>query len=504
MVRRTNEALGAYNTEMTEPGGEAAPPEKGQSSMPQRAFRALTAAFVVALASLGGALYLTHERFSATPEIVVEPGPGVASLDDLHALLMNPHAADQRMLDNAFRQVEKAFYKPVNAQTLLTGEQRELVAYLKHHNVADPAIPFSVATGDEEHDVQLLNRDLQLAQSQYGKMTSDAELTQAAIRGMLNSLGDPYTTYLSASEISSLEESLKGGDFGGIGVYIEQDPRTREIVVAPIEGTPAYRAGVKVGDEILAVDGKPVSGLKLDEVEHLIRGRTGTVVHLLVRPHSTGGAGHTVAITRDHIEVPSVHAKMEDGYEYVRLAEFGETSYGEVKKALLEGKSAGAKGYILDLRDNGGGLLEAAVEISSLFIPHGTIVSTIDRWGGRETKSADDEALGAVPLVVLVNKYTASASEITAGAIQDYRVGTLLGTKTYGKGVVQSIYNLSDGGALKITTARYVTPLGRDIHHKGIQPDIFVDQSVDEPIIDTPKDTQLAAAKSFLRRTANR
>ncbi len=472
--------------------------------MPPRALRALTAAFVVALASLGGALYLAHARSGATAEIVVEPGSGVASLDDLHALLMNPHAADQRMLDNAFRQVEKAFYKPVNAQTLLTGEQRELVSYLRHHRIADPAIPFSLATGDEAHDVQLLNRDLQLAQSQYGKVTSDTELTQAAIRGMLNSLGDPYTTYLSSSEINSLEESLKGGDFGGIGVYIEQDPRSKAIVVAPIEGTPAYRAGVKVGDEILAVDAKPVMGLKLDEVEHLIRGRTGTVVHLLVRGHAGGSPSRNVAITRDHIVVPSVHAKMEDGYEYVRLADFGQTSYDEVRKAMLAGKNAGAKGYILDLRDNGGGLLEAAVEISSLFIPHGTIVSTIDRWGGRETKTADDDAIGAAPLVVLVNKYTASASEITAGAIQDYKVGTLLGTKTYGKGVVQSIYNLSDGGALKITTARYVTPLGRDIHHKGIQPDVFVDQSVDAPIIDTPKDTQLAAAKNFLRRNARR
>ncbi len=473
--------------------------------MPPRAFRALTAAFVVALASLGGALYLAHERAGQNAEIVVEPGPGVATLDDLHQLLMNPHAADQRMLDNAFRQVEKAFYKPVNAQTLLTGEQRELVTYLRHHRVADPAIPFSFANGDEAHDVQLLNRDLQLAQSQYGKVTSDTELTQAAIRGMLNSLGDPYTTYLSSSEINSLEESLKGGDFGGIGVYIEQDPRTKAIVVAPIEDTPAYRAGVKVGDEILAVDGKPVAGLKLDEVEHLIRGRTGTVVRLQVRSHGgSGNASHTVAIVRDHIVVPSVHAKMENGYEYIRLADFGQTSYDEVRKALLAGKNAGAKGYILDLRDNGGGLLEAAVQISSLFIPHGTIVSTIDRWGGRETKTAEDDSIGAAPLVVLVNKYTASASEITAGAIQDYRVGTLIGTKTYGKGVVQSIYNLSDGGALKITTARYVTPLGRDIHHKGIQPDIFVDQSVDAPIIDTPKDTQLAAAKAYLRRNAYR
>jgi carboxyl-terminal processing protease len=485
------------------PEGRTGAPKNEPAPMPSRTFRVLTAAFVVAIASLGGALYLTHERLGgSTGQVILEGAPGVATLD-LHALLMNPRAADQRELDNAFQQVEKAYYKPVNAQVLLNGEQREIVSYLKKHNIPDPAIPVEFASGDEEHDLQLLNRDLQLAQSQYGKQTSNAELTQAAIRGMLNALGDPYTTYLSASEIDSLEESLKGGDFGGIGVYIEQDPRTKEVVVAPIEGTPASKAGVKMADEIIDVDGKPITGMRLDDVERLIRGKIGTVVRLTVHSHGANG-DHTIAITRDHIQVPSVHARMEDGLDYVRLADFGQTSYDEVRKAFLAGKAQGAKGYIFDLRNNGGGLLEAAVDISSLFIPQGTIVSTIDRAGGRDTRPANNDAIGAVPLVVLVNKYTASASEITAGAIQDYKVGTLIGTKTFGKGVVQSIYNLSDGGALKITTARYVTPLGRDIHHKGIEPDIVVDQPVDEPIIDTPKDTQLNAAKAYLRRIARR
>jgi carboxyl-terminal processing protease len=203
--------------------------------------------------------------------------------------------------------------------------------------------------------------------------------------------------------------------------------------------------------------------------------------------------------------VPSALAKREDGYEYIRLAEFGQTSYDEVRKAVLDGKAHGVKGYILDLRNNGGGLLDAAVSISSLFIKDGTIVSTIKRNGDRDTQTALHESVGAAPLVILVNKFTASASEITAGAVQDYKVGTLIGTKTFGKGVVQSIYNTSDGGALKITTAKYVTPLGRDIQHKGIEPDVIVNQTVDAPMmIDSPKDLQLAAAKSYLRRIARR
>lgn len=467
-----------------------------------KTFRALAAAFAIAVASLGGALYLAHEAPRHDPAPLSDVGTAAGGLD-LRALLDNPRGGDQRMLDSAFRQVEKTYYKPINAQTLLNGEQRELVSYLKAHKIASPLVPKLHATGDETNDILSLNKSLAQTQSLYGKRTPSGELTQAAIRGMLNSLGDPYTTYLSPSEISSLEESLKGGDFGGIGVYIVQDPRNRHVLVEPIEGTPAYKAGVKIGDRIMAVDGHKVAGLKLDAVERLIRGKIGTVVHVAVQRHAQT-ATHDIAITRDQIYVPSVHAKMENGFDYVRLADFGQTSYEEVRKAMLEGKSKGAKGYILDLRNNGGGLLEAAVEISSLYITQGTIVSTIDRNGERDSKSATHQAIGVEPLVVLVNKYTASASEITAGAVQDYKVGTLIGTKTFGKGVVQSIYNTSDGGALKITTAKYVTPLGRDIQHKGIAPDLVVEQQAEAPIIDTPKDVQLAAAKSYLRRIARR
>jgi carboxyl-terminal processing protease len=431
---------------------------------------------------------------------MLDSGPSLAAVD-LHALLEDPHS-DQGMLDNAFRQVERTYYKPIDASTLLAGEHKELVDYLKAHNVPSPKIAEKSATGDENEDIASINLALSDAEQRYGKQTSTVELTQAAIRGMLNSLGDPYTVYLAPSEINALEESLKGGDFGGIGVYIVQDPRTKEVLVDPIEGTPAYKAGVKAGDRILAVDGHSVTTLKLDDIEHLIRGEIGTVVQLEVRSPSSK-TNRMVPITREKIYVPSVHAEIKNDLDYVRLADFGQTSYDEVRKAMLDGKAHGVKGYILDLRDNGGGLLDAAVQISSLFIPNGAIVSTIDRAGDKDTRTATHESIGAAPLVILVNKYTASASEITAGAVQDYKVGELIGTRTFGKGVVQSIYNTSDGGALKITTAKYVTPLGRDIQHKGIEPDMVVDQPVDIPM-DTPKDAQLAAAESYLRRVARR
>jgi carboxyl-terminal processing protease len=165
---------------------------------------------------------------------------------------------------------------------------------------------------------------------------------------------------------------------------------------------------------------------------------------------------------------------------------------------MLDGKAHHVRGYILDLRNNGGGLLDAAVDISSLFVAQGPIVSTIDRAGDRDVRDASGQTIGATPLVLLVNQYTASASEITAGAVQDNGVGTLVGEKTFGKGVVQSVYNLPDKGALKITTARYLTPKGRDIQHKGIVPDVVVNQRVDLPIIDTPADKQLSAAKKII------
>jgi carboxyl-terminal processing protease len=460
--------------------------------------KALLAVLVFCLAALGGF------HFAAPPAPPADApslrdGTDVAALD-VSAAFERP---SEELLDTAYRQVQEHYYKPVDVQQLLDGERRELNSYFKAHHAASPRFPAERMTGDRLHDEGLLNRTLQAAEHASGPRVQDEELTQTAISGMMNSLGDPYTTYLSPREISALEESLRGGDFGGIGVYIVQDSKTKVILVEPIEGLPADRAGVKTGDEVLAVDGVATAGMTLDAVEREIRGPKGTNVRLLLKSHATN-VRRTVSVTRGQIVVPSVRARMEDGFEFVRLLDFGQTSYEEVRRAMISGKEHGAKGYILDLRNNGGGLLEAAVQISSLFIPDGTIVTQIDREGNREPRPSIHDSIGVAPLVILVNKYTASASEITAGAVQDYKVGTLIGTRTFGKGVVQSIYNMRDGGALKITTARYVTPIGRDIHHKGIEPDILVNQPIEPTIIDSAKDEQLAAAKAYLRRVARR
>ncbi|BDE04780.1 hypothetical protein WPS_00560 [Vulcanimicrobium alpinum] len=468
--------------------------------------RLLSAALVVLAAALGGAAYAGRAGASADP-LGTAAAPTVVIGDrkviglDLSTLLGRGDPQHQ-MIVLAYEQVEHAYYKPVADNLLVTGEHTALVKFLQSKKVASPQVPQSTATGERSRDLAILENTLASVQQRYASVAPRDTYTQVALTGMLNGLGDPYTTYLSPQEISGLDEQLHGGDFGGIGVYIVQDAKTGAVLVDPIDGNPAIKAGIRAGDAILAVDGKSTSGQKLDTVEREIRGPNGSTVALTIKRHATS-ATTTVHVMRAQIRVPSIRAKVEDGIEYVRLSDFGSNSAQEVRQAFLDGKRRNVRGYILDLRYNGGGLLDAAVDISSLFIPQGTIVATIDRAGNRDVRSATGNAIGAKPLVVLVNRYTASASEITAGAVQDYGVGTLVGEKTFGKGVVQSLYNLPDKGALKITTARYVTPKGRDIHHKGIQPDVTVTQRVDLPIIDTPADKQLTAAKQIIAKDAS-
>jgi carboxyl-terminal processing protease len=462
-------------------------------------FRALLAALIVVVVASAGALYIGY-RSGTEAANSRSLSFDVATTDDVRDLFSSSSDGTQ-LVNVALRKLETSYYKPVDPQQPLHGEETALLSYLRDKKVPHPTLPAETVTGDPSQDGASLSNVLTYAQTHYGTelgSNSRTDLTETALRGIMNSVDDPYTVYLSPREMQGLSESLSGGNFGGIGVYIEQ-LKTGEVVVMPIEGLPADKAGMKPGEVVDSVDGTPVKGMTLDRVEQLIRGESGSTVHLLTHPYKKNGE-HDYAIVRQIIHVPTVRSKMEDGFDYIRLSDFGETSADEIRKALVDGKSKGAKGYILDLRNNGGGLLDAAVKISSYFVPQGTIVSTIDRNGTQEPQDALGTAIGGLqPVVILVNKYTASASEITSGALQDYHLATLIGTKTFGKGVVQSIYPMPDQGALKITTARYVTPAGRDIQHKGIMPDIVVNQDPDPAIIDTPADKQLAAAKARLR-----
>lgn len=454
----------------------------------------LTLLLVVALAGVG-ALAIGYRTGLIAHQSVLE----VATTGDIRDLFAPRGAEDSILVNLSLRKLESDYYKPIDPQTPIAGEAAALRALLSEKKVGNATLPAESANGNPSQDGERAADVLTFAQQHYAADVGPngrEDLAEAALRGMMSSVRDPYTVYLSPREIQGLNESLSGGNFGGIGVYIYQLKDGR-IIVQPIESMPAARAGMKPGDVVDGVDGKPVRGLNIDRVEELIRGEAGTTVHLRVHAFNAPSAERSYAIVRDIIHVPTVRAKMEDGLDYIRLSDFGTTSADEIRKALLDGRAHGARGYILDLRDNGGGLLDAAVEISSYFIPQGTIVSTIRRDGQRTSQGALGDAIGGLhPLVLLVNKYTASASEITAGALQDYHLATLVGTRTFGKGVVQSIFPLPDQGALKITTARYVTPAGRDIQHHGIEPDVVVDQNANPALIDTPADKQLAAAKA--------
>jgi carboxyl-terminal processing protease len=463
-----------------------------------RSQRLLTTA--VLIVALGGATatFIAYHWGALAHQSVFE----VATTGDLRDLFGSQAPQGPLLANRALRKLESDFYRPVEPQTPLAGERAGLRNLLSAKRVDNLALPNEMADGNPVQDGARAASMLAFAQQHYSGNVGPGgreDLTEAALRGIMNSVHDPYTVYLSPQETQGLNESLSGGNFGGIGVYIYQLKDGR-IVVQPIETLPAARTGMKPGEVIDSVDGKAVRGMPIDRVEELIRGEVGTTVRLSGHPFNAKGPEQTFTIVREIIHVPTVRAKIENGIDYIRLSDFGTTSADEVRKALLDGRDHGARAYILDLRDNGGGLLDAAVEISSLFIPQGTIVSTIRRNGERTSQDALGDAVeGLHPLAVLVNKYTASASEITAGALQDYHLATLIGTRTFGKGVVQSIYPLPDQGALKITTARYLTPAGRDIQHHGIEPDVVVEQDVNPALIDTPGDKQLAAAKARLQ-----
>ncbi|HBR98255.1 MAG TPA: peptidase S41 [Gammaproteobacteria bacterium] len=311
----------------------------------------------------------------------------------------------------------------------------------------------------------------------YVEDVSDEDLLEYAIRGMLSGL-DPHSAYLSPEQFNELRIGTSG-QFGGLGIEVGmEDGFVR--VVAPIDDTPAQRAGMKSGDLIIRLDDKPVKGLTLNEAVKLMRGKPGSPINLTV-VREGADKPLNIEIVRAIIKVNSVKNRMlEEGYGYVRISQFQTKTPQDLDKAIkkLKEESDGTlKGLVLDLRNNPGGVLSAAVGVSDTFLEDGMIVYT----DGREQDSklrytaSKGDLLNGSPVVVLVNGGSASASEIVAGAMQDHKRGIIMGTKTFGKGSVQTIQDLPSGGAVKLTTARYFTPKGRSIQAEGIEPDILTE-----------------------------
>lgn len=311
----------------------------------------------------------------------------------------------------------------------------------------------------------------------YVEPVSDKTLLENAIRGMLSGL-DPHSSYLDPESFKELQVGTTG-EFGGLGIEVGMEDGFVK-VISPIDDTPAERAGVKAGDLIIRLDEKPVKGMTLHDAVKLMRGKVGTDIKLtIIREGEEKPL--TITITRDTIKVKSVRARsLDDGFGYLRISQFqshtGENMAEAIDKLKKENNGK-LKGLVLDLRNNPGGVLNAAVEVSDAFLDKGLIVYTQGRIADSEMKfnATPRTLLDGAPLVVLVNGGSASASEIVSGALQDHKRAVILGTRTFGKGSVQTILPLSDDTALKLTTARYYTPSGRSIQAEGIEPDITLD-----------------------------
>lgn len=334
-----------------------------------------------------------------------------------------------------------------------------------------------------------------IIQQQAYEPSSDASMTAGAISGLLDSLDDPYAAYFDAKQFEMLDE-MNRGEFYGIGIVVttKDDIPT---VVSVMPGTPAEKSGLKAEDQITAIDGLERDAWDLDEVVRLIRGPEGTIVELRIQRGDQ--EPFAVQVTRAKIETPNTESEMLDGsVGYVRLYTFNEKSAASLREAITQLESDGAKSLVLDLRDNPGGLLDSSVEVVSLFVKDGIAVTVKDREGNEEVHRVSGDTATDLPVVVLINENSASASEIVAGALQDFGRARLVGMKSYGKGSVQQIDTLSFGGAVKLTIARYFTPKGRSIDKVGLEPDVTVEMDLADQA-DKATDVQLKRAAELAR-----
>ena len=329
----------------------------------------------------------------------------------------------------------------------------------------------------------------------YNEDIDKKALENGVYKGFVEAVGDPYTVYYDEQETKELFESI-GGEYSGVGAVLSQNIKTGAVVINNVyEDSPAEKGGLKDGDTIIKIDDHELSGEELSEVVTWIRGERGTDVIITVY---RDGKEVECTVTRDIIKVETVaHKMMDDDIGYLRITEFDEVTLDQFKKHMGELEDEGMKGLVIDLRSNPGGNLDITVDMLKEILPKGTIVSTKSRVGEEKVYTNDTDNTFDKPLVVLVDGYTASASEIFSGAVKDYGIGTIVGTNTFGKGIVQSVLDLKDGTCLKVTVAEYFTPSGENIHGKGITPDVVVEFPDD--ISKVESDIQLDKAVEIIK-----
>jgi carboxyl-terminal processing protease len=375
----------------------------------------------------------------------------------------------ERMISEAFLKFRTAFSRFVLVLAVLLALSPPAAA--KKKESAESKTPTALYK-----ELDLFTKVLNLVQDDYVEKPEDKEMVYGAIRGLLSTL-DPHSVFMTPEAYRELKVDTEGR-FGGVGLEVTVKNNVLTVVTA-IEGSPAEKAGVHAGDRILKIEGDSTKDLGLAEAVRRMRGPRGSKVHVTLLREG-GREPIEVTLRRDTIRIKSVRSEMpEDGFGYARIASFQEDTAEDLKKALdgLEKKNKGPlKGLILDLRNNPGGLLDEAVDISDYFLDSGTIVTTASRNHEVDrrvaTKNGEEPAY---PIIIMVNGGSASAAEIVAGAMQDHKRAVLLGTQTFGKGTVQTIFELGDGAALKLTVAKYYTPKGRSIQAEGIRPDVVVE-----------------------------
>ena len=337
---------------------------------------------------------------------------------------------------------------------------------------------FSLSAEEEKNVYKYLNlfgEAFEKIKNNYVEEVSSKELIESAIEGMLGSL-DPHSTFLNNQELTELKVQTKG-EFGGLGIEVTLENGFVK-VISPIDDTPASRAGIQAGDMITHLDDEPVLGMTLSEAVSIMRGKVGSKIKLTVSREENQTL--QIEITRAVIQLKAVKARVENNIGYIRVSSFNQKVDTQIIKAIKNFKSSESViGYVLDLRNNPGGLLDQAVSVTDIFLNRGEIVSTRGRFEreGSRYNSVKKDLTEGLPMVVLINQGSASASEIVAGALQDHKRAIIMGTKSFGKGSVQTIIPSGEDVALKLTTAKYYTPLGRSIQKTGIDPDILVERA---------------------------